>query len=276
MKKNFLLLLIALFPLSAMNEDSLKKCCLDFLLKDPREQIEAVLAHRLPLDLHDDIRERWYSKLDKSEYWGWWRHLVCSNNSTNIVSEDVWEISFNEQLDGFKIKIRVYPEERRLSGGMPNYIEKEFDLQGNELLGEKDTEFSNVGPRGPRLETADIIPYGLSQALCHEFYSPSPSSISPVHHSKKNKKIIGISNSKVPGGRGFVHDYALGEEFEKYIAERAPLAQILLLETLHKAYFRVGRINLTIDEKKILDGMPPQFEKAKGFLRRTFKLSVEN
>ena len=239
MKKNFLLLLIAFFPLSAMNEDSLKKCCLDFLLKNPREQIKADLEHHLPFDCLDDIRERWFSKLDKTR--DWWRSLVVCNNPTipllytvdaaQDIGWDSTHTSIELSLNREEFTYRCY-----------------YDLKGNmswPSLFTPDQNFDVLDKESQKLYTLPACKKAI--------------------RSTQAKKIIGINENS----DGFIYDYAPGEKFEEYIAERAPLAQILLLEAIRVAHEKGEMIRLTAQEEKILDGMPPQFEKAKDFLRKS-------
>lgn len=246
MKKIFFLTIIISSVLSGMEAESLQRRCVGQILKDPRGQIHADLEHRLPADRHDDIRQEWHQRYKESP---WLKNLVVSNNGTQVLGSGVEKIAFNLEQDRIRTKSSYVP--RCAPNFEPIYfISKQFNLDGTPV----DAQVFLRERRPNVVIEKDLHSLGLDNvwtAAC----------------SEKNKKIIGIK----AGALGILHDYAPGERFEEYIAKRAPLAQILLLEALQQAHQNDEKISLTFDEKKILDGMPPQFEKAKELLRKSVR-----
>ena len=255
MKKIFFLTIIISSVLSGMGEESLKKRCLDHFLQEPRAQLATDLEHRMPLDLHDNMRERWYSELDKNVN-SWVSDLARSNNHTKILSGKVTDITFNEEQDRILVRRRIMRHHVGI-GPVPTDIEREYNLDGNWPY--KGFFVTNVPPFVCESQPDTLTDYGIKSYGLDNVWRATL--------SKKNKKIIGIK----AGALGILHDYAPGERFKKYIAKRAPLAQILLLEALRQAHEEGEKIMLTAQEKEILNGMPPTFEKANDFLRKFVK-----
>ncbi len=212
------------------------------ILQEPRVSLFTDQEFAIKVDLHEVIRTEWYRELNKNS--DWWKALIYSNNFTTILCDGVREIQFDTSCE----RIRVLgstskPEQQKL-----------YTLDGRLIDG---ADFST-----------ERCPYELSE---HELEAQGLSaSTDGIWYAKliaKQRKIIGMKYGAV----AVVHDYEPGYRFEKYLAKRAPLAQILLLEAIRSAHEKGEKITLTAQEKEILNGMPPQFEKAKEFLKKSVK-----
>ncbi len=273
MKINKLILFISLcvsfFELSPMDQTSLAEQCqsviVPTIISNPRDFLKGggeKLVYRLqrstPYDLEDKVRTRWFHGLSKGND-SWWAKFMkasvprpvtigCENSHLEVdTSHSMIKVEVNTSCDD-----DVYLET------------KIYDFNGTRISIDPANCVSD--PR-PNTLTEDEIRHRLD-VFDIKYHKNWPPHLTSGLKCKNNKVIALFDHNH----KAMIYDFQPCHQLNEYLEQRAPLAQILVLELLRKAYNQNEEIGLTKEEKEIIDGMPPFVKKCIPFFPKWWGL----